>query len=507
MVISHEEIISSKKLRVAYWKMSFRFWFQYHFWWKLKKFQKLWMQSMQSDKNTFIEAFRASRKTTIVRWFICWCIAYKKEPSIIVQSYEDSLSAERVRECAKMLFKKSIVEDHGNLFPVEKKWDLEKKSASNFESTTWVKVSARSLGQTIRGSNTFDMEEEMSARPTLLILDDIDVVKSVTNSDIINQNEKKILGETIPALDPLRRKIIFLGNTINEDGIVPRFRNMYKKSSEWNIFHQPLFDEKWVNQWPEVFDDKIVATLKADGKTSWNQNYLLIPSTSGSWVFVRSYFDYFLMSHFEDPESGLKKNDMKCAIFVDPAFSTNEQSDDAAVALVGEHITSKKYYIVDWYADTSAPSKTIKAIIVMYNNAVADWFDPKFISVETATISTKQTQFIKDLKAELILHQIHAPVYLYESKINKLIRIKDNLEGIMSQQGIRFNRNMSEPSFIRKLETQFLEYPNGDHDDCIDVISQAIEVFRKKTTMWETRAPRTRKVWNAELGEFIEVKA
>ena len=81
----------------------------------------------------------------------------------------------------KMLFKKSIIEDHWNLFPVEKKWDLEKKSASNFESTTWVKVVAKSLWQTLRWANTFDMENEMSARPTLLVLDDIDVLKSVMN--------------------------------------------------------------------------------------------------------------------------------------------------------------------------------------------------------------------------------------------------------------------------------------------------------------------------------------
>jgi hypothetical protein len=61
-----------------------------------------------------------------------------------------------------------------------------------------------------------------------------------------------------------------------------------------------------------VFTDEVVQTLKDDGKTSFNQNYLLIPSTSGNGMFVRSYFDYFLMSHFEDIDSPLKKNDLKC---------------------------------------------------------------------------------------------------------------------------------------------------------------------------------------------------
>lgn len=171
----------------------------------------------------------------------------------------------------------------------------------------------------------------MSSRPTLLVLDDIDVTKSVNNVDIIRQNEQKITGETIGSLDPLRRKIIFLGNVINEDGIVPRFREKYKNAKTWDCFWQPLIDEKNVNVRPEVFTDQVVAKLKEDGNIAFNNNYLLIPSQVGSGVFTRAYFDYFLLSHFEDPDSPLKKKDLKCALFIDPAFSSNDDSDDAVV--------------------------------------------------------------------------------------------------------------------------------------------------------------------------------
>jgi hypothetical protein len=54
------------------------------------------------------------------------------------------------------------------------------------------------------------MVAEVSSRPTLLFLDDIDVVKSVGNVDIIKANEDKITNETIGSLDPLKRKVIFL---------------------------------------------------------------------------------------------------------------------------------------------------------------------------------------------------------------------------------------------------------------------------------------------------------
>lgn len=427
-------------------------------------------------------AFRASRKTTIVRWFVVRCICYKIEPSIIRQSYEDTLSGESVRDIAKMLCKDSIVNDYGQLFPLtSKKEDLSKRSLTDFEATNGVRLASKSLGQTLRGANTYDMQEETSARPTLLVLDDIDVVKSVSNIDIINQNEQKIKSETIWALDPLRRKIIFLGNVINEDGVVPRFMQEYVNSEARDIFFQPLFDERWQNVRPEVFTDEVVKTIRADGKTSFNQNYLLIPSQLGSGTFTKDYFDYFLLSRFEQVDSPLQKQDLTVGMFVDPAFSTSSKSDDATVFTIGEHKASKAYYLLDAYADTSAPSRTISAVIRMYTDSVANWFTPTFISVEDVKINKDQTQFIAELKAELLRYEINIPVYSYQPKKNKNIRIKDNLEAPMSQKGVKFNRELKQPWLLNKIERQFLEYPNWDHDDCIDTISQAVELFRSKS--------------------------
>lgn len=471
-------------MRIKAFESNFPLFFQFHFWRaEITEFQKDWMVSLQWDLNTMLIAFRASRKTTIVRGYVVRCVTYKKEASIIRQSYEDTLSWESVRDIAKMLCKESIMRDYGELFPLTtKKEDLSKRSLSDFEATNWVRVASKSLWQTLRGANTYDMQSETSARPTLLILDDIDVVKSVSNVDIINQNEQKIKSETIWALDPLRRKIIFLWNVINEDGVVPRFMQDYQNSDARDIFFQPLFDDRDQNVRPEVFTDDVIKTLRADGKTSFNQNYLLIPSQLWSWTFTKDYFDYFLLSHFEQVDSPLKKQDLTVWLFVDPAFSTSKNSDDATVFAIWEHKASKAYYMIDWYADTSAPSRTISAAIRMYTDCVADWFTPMFISVEDVKINKDQTQFVSDLKAELLRYEINIPVYLYQPRKNKNIRIKDNLEAPMSQKGVKINRELKQPWLLNKIERQFLEYPNWDNDDCIDTISQAAEVFRSKAS-------------------------
>jgi hypothetical protein len=89
-----------------------------------------------------------------------------------------------------------------------------------------------------------------------------------------------------------------------------------------------------VNIRPEVFTDEVIEDAKGNGKIAFQQNYLLIPATSGSGIFVRDYFDYFLLSHFEMVDSPLKKNDIRRGIFIDPAFSTRDDSDDAVVMIL-----------------------------------------------------------------------------------------------------------------------------------------------------------------------------
>jgi hypothetical protein len=62
---------------------------------------------------------------------------------------------------------------------------------------------------------------------------------------------------------------------------------------------------------PEVFTEEVIEDAKGNGKIAFNQNYLLIPASSGSGIFMREYFDYFLTSHFEMADSPLTKNDIR----------------------------------------------------------------------------------------------------------------------------------------------------------------------------------------------------
>lgn len=49
---------------------------------------------------------------------------------------------------------------------------------------------------------------------------------------------------------------------------------------------------------------------------------------------------------------------------------------------------------------------------------------------------------------------------------------------------------MPDKGFINRMESQFLEYPNGDHDDIIDCISQGVEMFKKTKLGMEEEKPK-----------------
>ena len=66
-------------------------------------------------------------------------------------SYEDTDSVNNVTDIAKMLFKKSIVDDYGRLFPINSKQeDFAKKTQGNFNTSNKIKIQSKSISQSTR---------------------------------------------------------------------------------------------------------------------------------------------------------------------------------------------------------------------------------------------------------------------------------------------------------------------------------------------------------------------
>lgn len=217
------------------------FYFHYNFSHDLADFHTDWIREICNEqKSVMLVGFRGSIKTAIVKAYLVYVGLYAIEKYIVVQSFDDAKSAEILRDVAKMLSTRAIVADYGAIFPFSmKRDDLTNKSIKNFDTTNGVKFVAKSLGSSLRGANTFS-EANGASRPTLLVLDDIDTSDSTFNSSVIEKNYQKVVGETIGAMDKKRARVLFLGNVIVADGVVPRFEEQHKNSASWCIFRQPL---------------------------------------------------------------------------------------------------------------------------------------------------------------------------------------------------------------------------------------------------------------------------
>jgi len=110
-----------------------------------------------------------------------------------------------------------------------------------------------------------------------LVLDDIDVSDSVRNSEIIDKNYEKITGETIGAMSKEKSRIIFLGNVINQDGVVPRFEREKSSDLNWKVFIQALYNPDGSVAWDFFTPDRIEKIRSNEGERAFSQNYLLVP--------------------------------------------------------------------------------------------------------------------------------------------------------------------------------------------------------------------------------------
>ena len=436
-----EKLKKSKELRIATFRKSFPAFFFYYFGWKhMKMWQLEWMWELQNGKNVLIKWFRGSRKTTIVRGFSAWCAIYQIEPFQVVQSYEDTASAEWVRQVAILVSKKAIVNDYGQLFPFEaKREEMTKKSLKDFELLNGSKIMSKSLGQTLRGANS-DVGDTPQ-RPTMLILDDIDTDSSVKNPDTIQDNERKILGETIGALDPLRRRVLFLGNVINEDWVVPRFCDKFKNSRFWKIFSQPLITEDGVNVWHEVFTEDIVNQLEDDGEIAFNQNYKLIPYMNGQKIIKKSQ----ILHASEWPD------DSVVYIGIDPAFSLKTNSDSLAV-VVTAHFGEERF-IIDAFEFEWEDKNEVKVVDFVFN--LYHKYNAQAINIETNNGGQIIGRALQD--KELIVNFISA-------KKDKVERLREH-EGRFTRQRVFFIE------WTETLQEQLLKFPTKwVKDDLVDAM-------------------------------------
>lgn len=332
-------ILSDKSSRIAFLEHSLYYFGKYYFpeifVSKSPKFHKHWTRALQSGKNTGIKGFRESAKTVWLVIYYIWCICYRKRRFITHYCYDGGASERRLFDLVVYLQTNALLkDDFGELFPsqfVNKKNSAKKKAGiSEFITTNDIMVKAMSIGQSPRG--LVFMSADGAHRPDLIGLDDIDVLKSVSNGKIITKNYDFVKGEILGGMSD-GAQVVLLGNVIKFDGVVPRIENDHKEDPDWILFQQAIYDADgeiaWKDRYCETDEEAIItgktsieSKRRLQGSTGFAQNMLLIPASDGDTVIKRHFIQY------GDVQA------VRIVIGVDPAFSEKTLSDNFAIVVV-----------------------------------------------------------------------------------------------------------------------------------------------------------------------------
>lgn len=409
---------------------------------------------------------RLGKSTNGTQYLPSWFLGLNPHLNVIVSSYSSELANDFGRKtkriCESQLFK--------NVFPNfefakdKREWGNREtsKGGGYYSVGVWGSITGKGANILIIDDPVKDREQANSATIQAKVIDWYD---SVALTRLQDQDSAIIL-------------IMTRWNPNDLGGYLEREEKHWGDKRE-KVIIQAIDDNgnEIIRPWKR--DEGHFSAMKS--KMLKENRYALYqqdPINAQNGIFRREMFQYFKLSDFERADGILKKSDLTCGIVIDPAFSSSKKSDDATVCLYGKHKITKNLYQLDTYADTSAPSATFSAIISMINRARATGYKVSFIHCESAKINREQTKFIQDLKKELIFYDIKIPFYTTEARGKKEDRIKQECEPPMTAGGF-FMRGDGNTEFMLKMEEQFLQFPNGKHDDIIDNIAQAYMYFGK----------------------------
>lgn len=433
-------------------------------------------EALEDWKNVFIEWFRWSAKTTIAQMYVSRCIAYKKRRNIMRYSQTIDNAEENLTYIANSFIWDTdtwerFVRDYWNLYYPEfiNRWGQKKiKRIDKFVTENDCYVRAMSLWTSPRWKNF--TAPDWKFRPDLLIFDDVDTISSTDSKKKIDKNFEFLLNEVL-WWTTSATQMIFLGNTIYEDWLVPRFREHIKNDKNWLVIRIPIYNEwkiVWnrfvetdeeaekLNEWITNSSMKYTS-LESERRRLWSisfsQNYLLIPYVLWQHIITRDMIQW-------DPDCRNYNFD-SIQIWVDPAISEKEWSDEYAINITG-FLWDRIYNLESIWLNGKEKDIWASSNIV-YQNYIK--YRAKRVIVETVAY-------------QAVLKNVFKRLWMATQEYKT---IKDKTTRLMEKQVLFEDKKVYfAPGFWNeKLVDQLLEFPNWEHDDRIDAMLLSYQVQNK----------------------------
>jgi len=421
--------------------------------------------SDRSKKRVMIASPRGSSKSTLASFLLpVFEIAFKPSSEDLFIVIISESQNQSINFLSRIKYHLDSSETFKKLFG-----DFGHNTATKWSNTDIIlkngaRIMAVGTGQRVRGFIQDD------TRPNLIIVDDFESEKNAATAELRARNRKWMTEAVIPSLADEGR-LVMIGTVISEDC----FLYWAKKSSAWEVLWFSIVDDQGNSIWPSKFPKERIEQIKAEFESVGNlngfyQEYMnkaQSPSNAPfkpKFIYEHDYdFEYIGEKACLVKGSGEEKEIKPVNVYggVDPASSLSEVADFFVIAIVGIDSEDNKY-VIDIFRDHLDPAYQPDKIIEYYKK-----YRPLHMKIETVAYqealraSVRRAMFDEDL----YIPGLEKGVQPRRRKSERLL----SLVPIFAKKKFFFR-----PEDVN-AQKEFLSYPKGKHDDCMDAIWTALQ--------------------------------
>jgi len=470
----------------------------------------------KEDRKLLIECSRGLGKSTIVEYAVIYSAVmgiwdgFGPVPFIVFLGASQEGNVKQffknvANKIDKSKFLRSLVE-------VKRQTDneLELVNKVGFETI----VAGRGMSTNFRG-----LRSKAGDRPTMVIADDI-LSNEVITSDIIrNTVDTNWYQSVLPALDPTRHKIVYIGTPLNDKDLLSQLKN----SGAYRVERYPLCDRfpcrkedfrsVWADRFTYDYTLDMYKQFESAGKLQGFHTEYMLEITDLSTLLV----DEDDVRWF-DPDMVVKnKEDYTWYIATDFATSTKKSADYSVIAVIAIN-NNNDWLLVDGQCRRQTMADNINDLFKYVR-----MYKPISVGIE---VSGQQGGFISILQEDMTKRNVWFNFAKKEGSKEPGIRpLRDKVHRFVTGVQPKFKQNkiyLPKPELVKKTNIRLFELvaetvnelskftlAGGEkalaHDDCIDIWNQFSEMEKyvpsneTKLELWEDREDN--RVWGKDPWE------
>lgn len=386
-----------------------------------------------------------------VKMFIPWGLANNPQAKFIHLSYSDDLALDN-SAMAKEYMQSDCFQ---RLFPMELKKDAQgkKKWFTQYGGGLYATASGGAITGFGAGLAEVKTSNEFKDFAGAIIIDD-PLKPDDAFSDVKRKAVNKRYNNTIRSrVDNRNTPIIVIMQRLHEDDLSGFLLNG-GSGEEWYHLNLPALDENNIPLWKEKHTfDELEQIRQADRYTFAGQ-YMQTPSPDEGGEWRKAWFD--IVSKSAVP------GNVKWEMFIDGAYTKNTKNDPTGIQISGRTLSGKDLYIwssIDKYLEMPQLLEFIKPHIEISGRNV------RMILIEPKASGKSLKQLLK-FKTRLNVAELKTDFV----SVSKIERVRSSAPFV---EGGRVH--LVEGSWNEHFLQQIAIFPNGTHDEHLDLTSYSIE--------------------------------